>query len=135
MHHSGIERMLVKLMGFDFVVKHPPGKNNPAEWGSRHPEVLSSGEHQDVKDVSMIIGSNRMKAMTLEDVKRETQDNEILQKVMRSVKLQEPLDKEAEVQAYATVMSELSVIDGALLRGEGGTKETSGKSCRDYVRE
>ena len=45
------------------------------------------------------------------------QDDEILQ-VMRSVKLQEPLGKEAEVQAYASVMSELSVIDGVLLRGE-----------------
>ena len=128
-----IERMRVKLMGFDFVVKHRPGKNNPADWSSRHPGVMSSGEHQDVEDyVNMIIGSKKMKAMTLEDVKRETQDDEILQ-VMRSVKLQEPLGKEAEVQAYASVMSELSVIDGVLLRGEkiGGTEQTSGKCGRD----
>ena len=114
-----IERMRVKLMGFDFVVKHRPGKNNSADWSSRHPGVMSSGEHQDVEDyVNMIIGSKKMKAMTLEDVKRETQDDEILQKVLRSVKLQEPLCKEAEVQAYASVMSESSVIDGVLLRGE-----------------
>ena len=114
-----IERMRVKLMGFDFVVKHRPGKNNPADWSSRHPGVMSSGEHQDVEDyVNMIIGSKKMKAMMLEDVKRETQDDEILQKVMRSVKLQEPLRKEAEVQAYASVISESSVIDSVLLTGE-----------------
>ena len=56
--------------------------------------------------------------MTLDDVKRETQEDEILKKVVYSVKQQEPLGKEVGVQEYASVMSELSVIDGVLLRGE-----------------
>ena len=56
--------------------------------------------------------------MTLDDVKRETQEDEILKKVVYSVKQQEPLGKEVGVQEYASVMSDLSVIDGVLLRGE-----------------
>ena len=114
-----IERMRVKLMGFDFVVQYRPGKSNPADWGSRHPGTLASEEHQEIEDyVNMVIGSKNMRAVTLDDVKRETQEDEILQKVVCSVKQQEPLGKEVGVQAYASVMSELSVIDGVLLRGE-----------------
>jgi hypothetical protein len=47
-----------------------------------------------------------------------TQEDEILKKVVYSVKQQEPLGKEVGVQEYAIVMSELSVIDCVLLRGE-----------------
>ena len=42
-----IERMRVKLMGFDFTVKHRPGKNNPADWGSRHPASQTSEDNRD----------------------------------------------------------------------------------------
>ena len=69
-----IERMRVKLMGFDFVVKYRPGKSNPADWSSRHPGTLASEEHQEIEDyVNMVIGSKNMRAVTLDDVKRETQ--------------------------------------------------------------
>ncbi len=55
-----------------------------------------------------------MKAMTLDDVKLETQEDKVLQKVMYAVTTQQTLGKESEVQPYASVMSELSVIDGVL---------------------
>ena len=43
----GIERMQVKLMGFDFTVQHRPGKNNPADWGSRHLVTQASDDNHD----------------------------------------------------------------------------------------
>ncbi|CAB4028690.1 Retrovirus-related Pol poly from transposon [Paramuricea clavata] len=111
--------MRVTLMGFDFVVRYRPGKSNPADWSSRHPETLASEEHQEIEDyVNMVIGSKNTRTVALDDVKRETQEDEILQKVVYSVKQQEPLGKEVGVKAYASVMSELSVIDGVLLRAE-----------------
>ncbi len=114
-----IERMPVKLMGFDFEVKYRPGKNNPADWSSRHPEILLSESHQELEQyVNLVMASKNMKAMTLDDVKLETQEDEVLQKIMHAVTTQQTLGKELEVQAYASVMSELSVIDGVLLRGE-----------------
>ena len=58
-----IERMRVKLMGFDFVVKFRPHKSNPADWSSRHPGKLASEEHQEIEDyVNMVIGSKNMSA-------------------------------------------------------------------------
>ncbi len=114
-----IERMRVKLMGFDFEVKYRPGKNNPADWSSRHPEILLSESHQELEQyVNLVMASKNMKAMTLDDVKLETQEDEVLQKIMHAVTTQQTLGKELEVQAYASVMSELSVIDGVLLRGK-----------------
>ena len=36
-------------MGFDFVVKYRPGKNNPADWGSRHPDMETLEDDQEVE--------------------------------------------------------------------------------------
>ena len=32
-----IERMRIKIMGYDYQAEYRPGKDNPADWGSRYP--------------------------------------------------------------------------------------------------
>ena len=52
-----IERMRVKSMEFQFVAKHRPGKNNPENRGSWHPEMATLGDDNEVEDyVDMVIG-------------------------------------------------------------------------------
>ena len=114
-----IERMRVKLMGFDFVVKYRPGKNNPADWGSRHPDMQTLEDDQEVEVyVNMVTELKKIKATTLEEVRRETEDDELLKRVMHAVKTKETPTKDPDMQSYVSVMDELSVINGLLLRGE-----------------
>ena len=106
-------------MGFDFTVKHRPGENNPADWGSRHPACQTSEDNRDDVEiyVNMITELKGIHAITLE-VEREMEKDELLQKVIHAVKSNETLKKDLDMDAYANVISELSVINGLLLRGE-----------------
>ena len=87
-----IEKMRVKLMGFDFTVKHRPGKNNPADRGSRHPASQTSEDNRDDVEIymNMITELKGIHAIMLE-VKRETEKDELLQKVIHAVKSNETL--------------------------------------------
>ena len=66
----------------------------------------------------MITELKDIHAITLEEVKREREKDELLQKVIHAVKSNGTLKKDLDIDAYANVISELSVINGLLLRGE-----------------
>ena len=68
--------------------------------------------------VNMITELKGIDAITLEEVKRETEKDELLQKLIRAAKSNGALKKDLDMDAYANVISELSVINGLLLRGE-----------------
>ena len=54
-------------MGFDFTVKHRPGKNNPADWGSRHTVSQTSEDNRDDVEiyVNMMTELKGIDAITL----------------------------------------------------------------------
>ena len=68
--------------------------------------------------VNMINELKGIDAITIEEVKRETEKDELLQKVIHAVKSNGTLKKDLDLDAYANVISELSVINGLLLRGK-----------------
>ena len=41
---SRIERIRLKLQGFNFLLKHLPGKLNPSDFPSRHPAPISQDD-------------------------------------------------------------------------------------------
>ena len=66
----------------------------------------------------MITELKGIHAITLEEVKRETEKDELLQKIIHAVKSNGTLKKDLDMDVYANVISELSVINCLLLRGE-----------------
>ena len=66
----------------------------------------------------MVIGQTVSEATILEEIKRETQEDELLQKVIQAIKMKQSLGKEQEIQPYAAVFLELSTVSGLVLRGE-----------------
>ena len=82
-----IERKRVKLMGFDFRVQHRPGKNNTADWKSRHPvtQVFDDNHDKIESYVNMVTELKGIKVTTLEEVKCENKKDGLLQKVIHTV--------------------------------------------------
>ena len=69
-----IERMRMKLQGFDYVVKHIPGKSNISDYISRHVDSNSKGS-KDEKEleeyVHAIVTTISAQAVSLHDIRKE----------------------------------------------------------------
>lgn len=66
----------------------------------------------------MVTEPKKIKATTLEEVTRETEEVELLKRVMHAVTTKETPGKNPDIQSYTNVMPELYVINGLLLIGE-----------------
>ena len=67
-----IERMRIKLSGYDFEVKHCPGRINPSDWGSRHPSGYEENNISNIEDqVNIILSVDLLPALTIEEIRIE----------------------------------------------------------------
>ncbi|KAJ8353312.1 hypothetical protein SKAU_G00208790 [Synaphobranchus kaupii] len=111
-----LERWRLRLQPYSFTVLYKAGKDNPADYMSRHPiegEACPRASHMAEEYVNFLVGHAVPKAMTLEEVQRETKQDPTLQEVMRllslgtwsetSTKLQHPADID-----HTTLRSELT---------------------------
>ncbi|KAL0183494.1 hypothetical protein M9458_019190, partial [Cirrhinus mrigala] len=83
-----LERWRLRLQQYTFTVQYNAGKGNPADYMSRHPV---DGHHTDCSEnaesyVNFIIDNTVPKAMTLDEVRRETRKDSILQMVIKELK-------------------------------------------------
>lgn len=91
-----------------------------------------SEDDQEVESyVNKVTELKKIKATTIE-VRRETEEDELLKRVMHAVttSTKKTPGKDPDMQSYVSVMAELSVINGLLLRGErhGSAKESATES-------
>ena len=148
-----IERMRLRLQGFNFRVNYVPGKkvgseNNEADYNSRHPEPLAAqpdhpssrqaefelreteGEFE--KDIRVIVNSSVPKAVTWQELLEET----LLDMELSSLK--EAIgrgyfsvrEKGALGPQYDSIFTELAVVGGLVVRG---ARIVVPKSLRDKV--
>ena len=75
-----IERMSLRLQGYDFEMKHVKGEENISDYSSRHPVSPSqtSDESTIEKYVNMITRFAVPKAFKIEDIERETRKEHLL---------------------------------------------------------
>ena len=91
-----IEKWVLFLQSYDFTVEYRPVKDNPSDYLSRHPleyndEEMTSSQTTEGQ-VRFIMNSSIPDAVSLEDIKRETELDPVLQKiiaVIQSGKLRE----------------------------------------------
>ncbi len=118
-----IERWLLYLQQFDFELRYCPGKNNPADYLSRHTSLLSENDiatsRKREEIVNYILQDTVPKAMSEEEIRAGTARDTQLAKLavfildgnFRACKQDDAL------QPYSCVFTELSVIQGIIMRG------------------
>ncbi|XP_070546885.1 uncharacterized protein [Ptychodera flava] len=116
-----IERLCLRLQPYKFEVKYRPGKDNPADYMSRHPQIdrMKSKSHISRIDAhANFITENAVpNAMTLEEVQKATEQDTTLQELSQVVMTQRWFDVKPDVRPYKVVKDELSISNGVLLRG------------------
>lgn len=81
-----LERWRLRLQPYSFTVKYKAGKDNPADYMSRHPtqgETSQRASRMAEEYISFIVDHTLPKAMTLEMVQEETKKDPTLQEVIR----------------------------------------------------
>ena len=85
-----IERWLMRLQEYDFMLTYQPGKTNPADYMSRHPLASTksaSREQKMAEEYVNLITSNAVpRSLTLDEIEHETQNDGALQECMRAIK-------------------------------------------------
>ena len=110
-----MERWRLRLMSYRATLEYRPGKDNPADFISRHPYTSPRRENKAEQYISYIASHAVPKSLTLEEIRHATSHNEELQRVMEAVKTGRWL--EPEVASFAKIAAEISVTDGVILRG------------------
>ena len=120
-----IERWSMYLQEFNFAVEYRPGKNNPADYMSRHPvhvqeETTHYKEQKQTEEVvNSIVRRNVPESLLVEEVREATINDPVLLEIMDIVQKGngESRYKSEDLKPYKLVRSELSVANGILLRG------------------
>ncbi|CAC5416418.1 unnamed protein product [Mytilus coruscus] len=126
-----IERWGLRLQPYKLTIKYQPGRDNPADYMSRHPIAMcdkkrSHEEKVAEQYVNFITNQALPKAMTLSEVKCATMADKTLQKAIELSrngkwfeikKMQDPNLDIQELQQYRSIQDELVVHeDNILLR-------------------
>ena len=135
-----IERWGLRLQPYKFTIKYSPGKENMADYMSRHPVACTSTQNRNWSEeyVNFIAFESLPRAMELDDVKRATINDITLQKAIEFTRTgnwhtrkdlrPDDVDVE-ELTAISSVREELTVhSDNLLLHG---TRIVFPKALRD----
>ena len=125
-----IERWSLRLQPYNLEIIYRPGKDNPADYMSRHPErdLTRATHHHRLSQqaetyINFIMAAAVPKAMTLEEIQTYTSKNATLQKVLELLKsnqwytinhLQQAANPAIDIDAlksFAAVHGELTVSD------------------------
>ena len=85
-----IERMIMKIQQFVFKVIHKSGKDNPADYLSRHPEngvksPTKGIENEEEHYVNFVARASVPKTMSLKEVAQSTATDPVLSRVMHII--------------------------------------------------
>ena len=124
-----IERVRMKLQGFQSTIKLIDGKKNPADYLSRHPLPLTTcsiaefKEYADVENHVFLITQMLPPAITLDRIKQEIPKDPQLSAVKRLLDSdQDPstltAQSKQDLKPFITIWDQLSSGKGVVLRGE-----------------
>jgi hypothetical protein len=114
-----IERWLLKLQQYKYVIEYQPGKNNPSDFMSRHPLNMTDNIEQATEEhINLIMNHAVPKNVSLNDIQQATKEDQILQLCITAInsnnwhtaKQQAPEHAKQEVDSLFHVRHELSVV-------------------------
>ena len=120
-----IEKVRLKLQGFDSDIQLVKGKHNPADYLSRHPlpySLCSKAERESFRDIQnhlFLVAQQLPEAITVPRVREEIRNDAVIVEVMRLLRAGErPPLNDKRFTPFRPVWSELSIGMDILLRGE-----------------
>ena len=105
-----IERWVLRLQPYNFSVVCKPGKDNSADFLSRHPTLESVSKHANMADkyVNLLALAAVPKAMTMREIQTSTNAEKILQSLRAAIRCN-MWDSDL-VNPYKNIKEELTVI-------------------------
>ena len=124
-----VERLRLKLQGFQYTVRYQPGKTNPSDYLSRHPIAIQENISEDTTKEDELechvihsISSADSLALTLEEIERETKTDPVLSKIFHLLKEgklnKRSLNQDPDLKPYAKISDEFSLIRNIIVRGD-----------------
>ena len=119
-----VDRHRTKLLPYSYTVIHESGESSPCDYGSRHPPDHRPTKQEEtdwcIEDdtdifVNRIITDNLPHAITREELKAETRNDQSICELIASIGSNRCPDS-AGLAAYRQVFTELWTIDGILMR-------------------
>ena len=113
-----IERWVLRLQPYTFSVVYKPGKDNPADFLSRHPTHESTSKHAVMADeyVNLLALSAVPKAMTMSEIQKATDEDRGLQHLRAAVRCNQW--EGDSVKAYKDFKDEFTITaQNIILRG------------------
>ena len=125
--NARIERHRLRVQGFQYTMKHLPGKSNPCDYPSRHPIPLESYtekqkesmviDDDDELCISKLVTDDLPDAVTLQMVQVGTREDATLQRLIKALE-KGYLPNDNTLREYKMVFNELTYADQVLLRGD-----------------
>ena len=121
-----IERWSTYLQEFNFIVQYRPGKDNPADYISRHPihTPRNTTDYMEQKQTEEVVNSIVRRivpgSLSVEEVRKATVNDPVLLEVIDIVQNgngESRYTVKEDLGPLKLVRSELSVANGVLLRG------------------
>ena len=120
-----VQRILNRMMDYDFVVEYRPGKENISDYTSRHPMPLhecSKFELRTTKEVrhyvNCVVTCSTPKAVTRDQVKDATEEDPALHALRKYINQGWIDTNDTRTHEFRQVFHELIIVDGIVLRGD-----------------
>ena len=118
-----VERIRLKLQGFQFTVEYLPGALNPTDYASRHPNRNDGDKQSSISDelsayVNQVVKEIEL-PISLQDIEAENTNDDLINSIMDFLQKNKYPTKEDGIPAnIMKIWDELSISDGLLLRQE-----------------
>ena len=116
-----LQRILVRIMGYQFRVEYRPGKDNISDYTSRHPllrDECSKQEQSTSKEIKQYVNYMLPNNIPQAIGKEETVEGDpTLQRLSKCIE-KGRMGNSADIIAYGQFFSELTLVDGLIMRGE-----------------
>ena len=110
-----IQRWLLRLQAYNYIIFYQPGKDNAADILSQSPLPSTYHDRATEEHINMIVNHATPKAMKLSEIVESTSRDETLQEVIQCVKSSR-WKKSPEIIPYFLLRNEISVSSGLLLK-------------------
>lgn len=118
-----LQRWLLRLQQFDFKLSYRKGKENPADYLSRHPVQSPSNIEQleelqdDATWTAFTLEAAVPNAITIQAVQQATKADNLLQRVLKRVHENNWSHLQEDEKLFSQYKTDLSIVDNILLKG------------------
>ena len=131
-HQTAVSKRIARhrdqTQDLSYTMKHLPGKENPCDYGSRHPLPIDQLQDSDKTKMGLDMGEeiyvrkisseNSPNAITTEQIKQAASNDPIYSHLMKCITEGKSGDAQIKAAGYHRIWQELCVINGVIYKGD-----------------